>query len=70
MTEQQETIFEKLARQKSILLTLFDDRNHEVLNIAVQAPSPSKDYCQLIVKYDKVRFFQKMKTYLRLTTID
>lgn len=56
MNEHQETIFEKLARRKSSLLTLFDDRNREVLNIGAQAPSPSKDYCQLIVKYDKVIF--------------
>lgn len=47
-------IFHDLLKRKSILLTLFDTKSKEVINHCAQAPSPSKDYCQLIVNFDKV----------------
>lgn len=47
-------IFHDLQNRKSILLTLFDTKTKEVINHCAQAPSPSKDYCQLIVNFDKV----------------
>lgn len=49
-------IFDELKKRKSILLTLFDARNenNELLNVATQAPAPSKDYCQLVLTYRQV----------------
>lgn len=49
-------IFDELKRNKSILLTLFDMKNpnNELLNIATQAPAPSKDYCQLVLTYHQI----------------
>ena len=47
-------IFHDLLNRKSILLMLFDTKTKEVINHCAQAPSPSKDYCQLIVNFDKV----------------
>lgn len=47
-------IFHDLKDRKSILMTLFNPRNTEILNIGAQAPSPSKDYCQLILTQEKV----------------
>lgn len=46
--------FNLLKKRKSILLTLFDTKNNEILNEGAQAPSPSKDYCQLILTNDRV----------------
>lgn len=49
-------IFDELKKRKSILLTLFDakNENNELLNVATQAPAPSKDYCQLVLTYRQV----------------
>lgn len=46
--------FNDLKKKKSILLTLFDTSNCEIINLGAQAPAPSKDYCQLIVTNDLV----------------
>ena len=46
--------FNDLKKRKSILLNLFDAKNNEILNEGAQAPSPSKDYCQLIVNNERV----------------
>jgi hypothetical protein len=43
------SVFSELKRQKSILLTLFDSKSNEIINIGTQAAAPSKDYCQLIL---------------------
>lgn len=47
-------IFDDLKHRKSILLTLFDLDTNEVLNVAKQAPAPSKDYCQLLLTFRHV----------------
>ena len=49
-----ENVFEVMKNRKSILLTIFTPKNAELLNIGAQAPSPSKDYCNLVLTYDKV----------------
>ena len=49
-----QNIFEELKKRNSNLLSLFNLKNNEFLNIGAQAPSPSKDYCQLLMTYDKV----------------
>jgi hypothetical protein len=54
-------IFHDLQKRKSILLTLFDTKSKEVINHCAQAPSPSKDYCQLIVNFDKVNMMKKQQ---------
>ncbi len=41
-------IFNDLRSNSSSLLTLFENQN-EILNIAAQAPSPSKNYYQLLM---------------------
>jgi len=46
-------IFTKLRAQGSILMNLYA-QNQEILNVGAQAPSPSKNYCQLIVTLDTV----------------
>lgn len=45
-------IFDDLKKRNSNLLSLFEDT--ELLNIAAQAPAPSKDYCQLILTFHRV----------------
>ncbi len=47
-------IFDEMKSRKSILLTLFDVENNEVVNVAKQAPAPSKDYCQLLLTFSHV----------------
>lgn len=49
-------IFLKLKAQGSILLSLFNQNNQEILNIGAQAPSPSKNYCQLMVTQENIIF--------------
>jgi hypothetical protein len=49
-------IFHKLRQNKSNLLSLFEE-NNELINACGQAPSPSKDYCQLIMTTDHVISF-------------
>ena len=49
-------IFHDLQKRGSILLKLFDTKTKEVINHCEQAPSPSKDYCQLVLNFDKVNF--------------
>ncbi len=41
-------VFNDLRLNSSSLLTLFNDQN-EILNIAAQAPSPSKNFYQLLM---------------------
>jgi hypothetical protein len=57
-------IFETLKKHHSPLLTLFNPNKTEILNVATQAPSPSKDYCQLVLTHDKC-IFRKWKIMLR-----
>ena len=47
-------VFDEMKRRQSILLTLFNLKNTEIINVATQAPSPSKDYCQLVVTHKTV----------------
>ena len=47
-------IFQHLKQRKSILLTLFNMKNKELFELGAQAPSPSKDYCQLVMTHDTV----------------
>jgi hypothetical protein len=47
-------VFDDMKRKGSILLTLFNMNNKEIINVATQAPSPSKDYCQLILSHTQV----------------
>lgn len=56
--------FNLLKKRKSILLTLFDTKNNEILNEGAQAPSPSKDYCQLILTNDRV-IYRRWKISIR-----
>ncbi len=46
-------IFTKLRAKGSILMNLYA-HNQEILNVGAQAPSPSKNYCQLIVTLDTI----------------
>ncbi len=46
-------IFTKLRAKGSILMNLYA-HNQELLNVGAQAPSPSKNYCQLIVTLDTI----------------
>ena len=48
-------IFTKLKAQGSILMNLYA-QNAEILNMGAQAPSPSKNYCQLIVTHGEIIF--------------
>lgn len=48
------SVFEELKKKRSGLLSLFNMNNTEILNVACQAPSPSKDYCQLVLTHDQV----------------
>ena len=57
-------IFHHLKQRKSILLTLFNMKNKELFEIGAQAPSPSKDYCQLVMTHDMI-IFRKWKITLR-----
>ena len=41
-------IFKHLKEKKSMLLNLFDMKTKEIFELGAQAPSPSKDYCQLV----------------------
>lgn len=45
-------IFNELKAKDSNLLTLFN--RNEILNIACQAPSPSKNYCQLLMTHTHI----------------
>jgi F-box protein 36 len=47
-------VFDDMKRHQSILLTLFNSKNTEIVNVAQQAPSPSKDYCQLVLTHSQV----------------
>ena len=58
-----QNIFEELKKRNSNLLNLFNLKNNEFLNLGAQAPSPSKDYCQLLMTYDKVLHFYIIKFY-------
>jgi hypothetical protein len=49
-------IFDKLKTDGSILLTLFNLNNQELLNMGAQAPSPSKNYCQVVLNHNNVIF--------------
>lgn len=51
-----ENIFDKLKTRGSILLTLFNLNNQEILNMGAQAPSPSKNYCQVVLNHTNVLF--------------
>lgn len=51
-------VFHDLKKRNSILLTLFNLKNPEILNLGAQAPPPSKDYCQLLLTFDKVSEIQ------------
>lgn len=48
-----QNVFYLLKAQNSILLTLFGN-DHEIINKGAQAPSPSKNYCQLIMNTDNI----------------
>ena len=48
-----QNVFLYLKAKKSILMTLFG-KNQEILNLGAQAPSPSKNYCQLIMTTDNI----------------
>ena len=54
-------VFNHLKESKSILLGLFDARTKEIFELGAQAPSPSKDYCQLVMTRDMVPFFSCIK---------
>ena len=49
-------IFHELRKRQSILYSELygKNENFELLNIGAQAPSPSKDYCQLIVTQEQI----------------
>ena len=53
---QHPNIFHELKKRDSILLTLFNMKNTEILNVGAQAPSPSKNYCQLIMTQEQIIF--------------
>ncbi len=55
-------VYQELRKQKSILMTLFDEKNHEIVNASGTAPSPSKDFCQIIVTFDHVSIFLRIRT--------
>ena len=58
------SVFDELKYKKSNLLSLFDTRTDELINIGAQAPAPSKDYCQLILNHHYV-IFRRWKITLR-----
>lgn len=47
-------IFHELEKRRSILLNLFNVKTREAINHCGTAPSPSKDYCQLLLTFDHV----------------
>jgi hypothetical protein len=57
-------IFLELEKRHSILLTLFNTENKEVINICTRAPAPSKDYCQIILNFDKVHDFINLSSII------
>ena len=65
-------VFHELEKSGSLINSLFKTKNSkELLNIGRQAPSPSKDYYQLLMTCEQVRtsehlknMFQKMSLFL------
>lgn len=57
-------VFNELRAKKSNLLSLFDLRDNELINVGVQAKAPSKDYCQLILNYHYI-ILRRWKISLR-----
>lgn len=60
-------VFNHLKERKSMLLNLFDMKSKEIFELGCQAPSPSKDYCQLVMTREMVIFFYKIKFYFKYT---
>lgn len=50
----QPNIFNELKAKDSNLLGLFNNTSNEILNVACQAPSPSKNYCQLLLTHTRI----------------
>lgn len=57
-------VFHDLTERRSILLTLFNMKTKEIFELGAQAPSPSKDYCQLVMTHNMV-IFRKWRITLR-----
>ena len=60
------SIFSELKKRKSILLTLFDSKSCEIINIGTQAAAPSKDYCQLILTDEMVASLFSLQLFIFL----
>ena len=50
----EQNIFGDLKKRNSALMSLFNMKNTEILNVAFQAPSPSKNYYQLIMTHSTI----------------
>lgn len=50
----EQNVFGDLKKRNSGLMSLFNMKNTELLNIAAQAPSPSKNYYQLVMTHGMI----------------